>query len=93
MANRRGKVKAVPDFIFLVSIITVDNDCTHDIKRCLLFRKKTMTNQDSAPKSKDITLSIKFHIVKAMVFPVVMYACVSWTIKKAKCQRIVAFKL
>ena len=87
------EVETVTDFIFWVSIITVDNDCAHDIKRCLLFGKKTMTNQDSELKIKDITLSTKFHIVKAMVFPIVMYGCVSWTIKKAKCGRIVAFKL
>ena len=66
-------METMTDFIFLGSKITADGDCSQDIKRCLLFEKKTMTNQDSAPKSKDITLSTKFHIVKAMVFPVVMY--------------------
>ena len=87
------EVETVTDFIFWVSIITVDNDCAHGIKRYLLFGKKTMTNQDSELKIKDITWSTKFHIVKAMVFPVVMFGCVSWTIKKAKCRIIVAFKL
>ena len=78
------KLKAVTDFIFLGSKITVDSDCNHEIKRCLLLGKKGMTNLDSVLKSKDITLLTKVHPVKAMVFPVVMYGCESWTIKKAE---------
>ena len=80
------KLKAVTDFIFLGSKITVDSDCNHEIKRCLLLGKKGMTNLDSVLKSKDITLLTKVHPVKAMVFPVVMYEFESWTIKKAECQ-------
>ena len=80
-----GKVEAVTDFIFLDSQITADGDCSHKIKRCLLLGRKAMTNLDSVLKSKDITLSTKFHIVKAIVFPVVMYGCERWTIKKAEC--------
>ena len=87
------KLKVVADFIFLGSNITADGDCSHEIKRFLLLRRKVMTNLDSILKSRDITLSIKVHLVKAMVFPVVMYGCESWTIKKAECQRIDAFKL
>ena len=79
--------------IFLGSKITVDGDCSHEIKRCLLLRRKAMTNLDSISKSKDITLPTKFHLVKAMDFPVVMYRYESWTIKKAECQRIDAFEL
>ena len=79
-----GKVEAVTDFIFLDSQITADGDCSHKIKRCLLLGRKAMTNLDSVLKSKDITLSTKFHIVKAIVFPVVMYGCERWTIKKAE---------
>ena len=75
------------------SKITADGDCSHEIKRCLLLERKAMTNIDSMLKSRDITLLSKIHLVKAMVFPVVMYGCKSWTIKKAECQRIDAFKL
>ena len=81
-------VETVADFIFLGSKITADGDCSHEIKRCLLLRKKAMTNLDSILKSRDITLSTKVHLVKAMVFPVVMYGCESWTIKKAERRRI-----
>ena len=77
-------VETVTDFIFLGSKITADGDCSHEIKRCLLLRRKTITNLDSIFKSKDITLLTKNHLVKAMVFPVVMYGCESWTIKKAE---------
>ena len=77
-------VEAVTDFIFLGSKVTVDSDCNHKIKRCLPLGRKAMTNLDSALKSRDITLLTKVHLVKAMVFPVVMYGCESWTIKKAK---------
>ena len=77
-------VETVSDFIFLGSKITVDGDCSHEIKRCLLLGRKVMTNIDSMLKSRDITLSTKVHLVKAMVFPLVMYACESWTIKKAE---------
>ena len=76
-------VETVSDFIFGGSKITEDGDCSHEIKRCLLLGRKVMTNLDSILKSRDITLSTKAHLVKAMVFPVVMYACESWTIKKA----------
>ena len=78
-------MEAVTDFIFLGSKITVDGDCSHEIKRHLLLRKKAMTNLDSILKSRDITLLTKVHTVRAMVFPVVMYRCESWTIKKARC--------
>ena len=78
------KVEAVTDFIFLGSKITVDGHCSHEIKRCLLLRRKTMTNLDSVLKSRDITLPTKFLVVKAMVFPVVMYGYENWTIKKAE---------
>ena len=88
-----GKVETVTDLIFLGSKITVDGDCSHEIKRHLLLGRKVMTNLDSILKSRDITLSTKVHLVKAMVFPVVMYGCESWTIKKAKHQRSDAFKL
>ena len=87
------KVEAVVDFIFLGSKITVDGDCSHEIKRCLLLGRKAMTNLGSILKSKDFTLPTKIHLVKAMVFPVVMYGCESWTIKKAEHQRIDAFEL
>ena len=80
-------VETVADFIFLGSKITADGDCSHEIKRCLLLWRKVMTNLDSILKSRDITLSTKVHLVKAMVFPVVMYGCESWTIKKAEHQR------
>ena len=86
-------MEAVTDFIFLGSKITVDGDCSHEIKRCLLLGRKAKTNLDSILKSRDITLPAKFHIVKAMVFPVVMYRCESWTIKKAELRRIDAFEL
>ena len=78
------KVEVVTDFIFLGSKITVDSDCSHEIKRCLLLGRKAMTNLNSILKSRDITLLTKVHIVKALVFPVVMYRCKSWTIKKAE---------
>ena len=81
------------DFIFLGSKITADGDCSHEIKRCLLLGKKVMTNLDSILKTRDITLPRRVHLVKAMVFPVVMYGCESWTIKKAECRRIDAFDL
>ena len=80
-------------FIFLGSKITVDDDCSHEIKRCLLLGSKTMTNLDTILKSRDIVLPTKIRLVKAMVFPVVMYGCESWTIKKAEHQRIDAFEL
>ena len=81
------------DFIFLGSKITADGNCSHGIKRRLLLGRKVMTNLDSIWKSRDITLPTKVHLVKAMVFPVVMYGCESWTIKKAECQRIDVFEL
>ena len=87
------KMETVTDFIFLGSKITVDGDCSHEIKRCLLLGRKAMTNLDSILKSRDIILPTKVFIVKAMVFPVVMYGCESWTIKKAELQRIDAFEL
>ena len=86
-------VKTVADFIFLGSKITTDGDCSHEIKRRLLLGRKVMTNLDSILKNRDITLPTKVRLVKAMVFPVVMYGCESWTVKKAECQRIDAFKL
>ena len=81
------------DFILGHSKITADGNCSHEIKRRLLLGRKVMTNLDSILKSRDITLPTKVHLVKAMVFPVVMYGCESWTIKKAECQRIDAFEL
>ena len=84
MANRWGKVQTVTDFIFLGFKITVDGDCHHEIKRSLFLGRKAMTNLDSILKSRDIILPTKVHIVKAMVFPVVMYRCETWTIKKAE---------
>ena len=81
------------DFIFLGFKITVDGDCSHEIKRCLLLGRKVMSNLDSVLKSTDITLPTKVHLVKAMVFPVVMYECESWTLKKAEHGRIDAFEL
>ena len=84
--------KTVADFIFLGSKITADSDCSHEIKRCLLLGRKVMTNIDSIIKSRDITLPTKVRLVKAMVFPVVMYGCESWTVKKAERQRIDAFE-
>ena len=86
-------MKAETDFIFLGPKITVYSKYSHEIKRCLLLRRKAMTNLDSVLKCRDITLRTKICIVKAMVFPVVMYGCESWTIKKAECPRIDAFKL
>ena len=82
MANRWEKMETVADFIYLGSKITADGDCSHEIKRCLLLGRKVMTNLDSVLKSRDITLPTKVHIVKAMVFPVVMYGCEIWTIKR-----------
>ena len=87
------KVETVTDFIFLGSKITVNGDCSHEIKRCLLLGRKAMTNLDSILKSRDITLLTKVHTVRAMVFPVVMYGCESQIINKAQCQRIDAFEL
>ena len=87
------RVETVTDFIFLGSKITADGDCSHEIKRRLLLGRKAMTNLDSILKSRDITLPTKVCLVKAMVFPVVMYGCESWTIKKAECPRIDAFEL
>ena len=86
-----GKLETVSDFIFLGSKITVDGDCSHEIKRHLLLGRKAMANLDSILKSRDITLLTKVHLVKAMVFLVVMYGCESWTTKKGECQRIDAF--
>ena len=84
-------VETVADFIILGSKITADGDCSNEIKRCLILGRKVMTKLDSLLKSRDITLSTKVHLVKVMVFPVVMYGCESWTIKKAERQRIEAF--
>ena len=86
-------VEIVADFIFLGSKLTADGDCSHEIKRCLLLGRKVMTNLDSILKSRDITLATKVHLVKAMVFPVVMYGYESWTVKKAERRRIDAFEL
>ena len=92
--QRDGKtMETMTDFIFLGSKITADSDCSHEIKRCLLRGRKAMTNLDSVLKSRDITLLTKVHKVKAMVFPIVMYGCESWTIKKAECQRTDAFEM
>ena len=88
-----GKQWKLSDFIFLGSKITADGDCSHEIKRRLLFGRKVMTNLDSIFKSRDITFPTKFRLVKAMVFPVVMYGCESWTVKKAEPQRIDAFEV
>ena len=85
MANRGETVETVANFIFWGSRITADGDCSHEIKRHLLLGRKVMTNLDSILKSRDITLPTKVHLVKAMVFPVVMYGCENWTIKKAEC--------
>ena len=93
MADRREKVEVVTDFLFLGSKITADSDCSHELRRCLLFGRKAMTNLESVLKSRNFTLPTKVHIVKAMVFPVVMYSCESWTVKKAECQGIDAFEL
>ena len=86
-------MQTVADFIFWGSKITADGDCSHEIKRCLLLERKVMTNLESILKSRDITFSTKFHLVKDMVFPVVIYGCESWTIKKAEHRRIDAFEL
>ena len=88
-----GKVEVVTDFLFLGSKITVDGDCSHEIKRHLLLGRKASTNLDSILKSRDITLPTKVRIVKATVFPVVMYECESWSIENTECRRIDAFKL
>ena len=89
----REKVKIMTDFIFSASKITADGDCSHEIKRHLLLGKKVMTNLDSILRSRDTTLSTKVCLIKATIFPVVMYGCESWTIKKAEHQRIDAFEL
>ena len=86
-------METVIDFIFLGSQITVDSDCSHEIKRCLLLGREAMTSLDSILKSRDITLLTKAHLVKAIVFPVVMYGCENWTIRNAEHQRIHIFKL
>ena len=86
-------VETVSDFIFLGSKIAADGDCTHETKRHLLLGRKVVTNLDSILKSRDITLPTKLHLVKAMVFPIVMCACESWTVKKAECRKIGAFEL
>ena len=93
MAIDGETVETVRDFIFWGSKITVDGDGSHEIKRRILLGRKVMTNLDSILKTRDITLLTKVHLVKAMVFPVVMYRCESWTIKKAECRRIDAFEL
>ena len=95
MANNgeEMEMERVTDFIFLGSNITADGGCSHEIKRHLLLRRRVVTNLESILKSRDITLPTKVHLVKAMVFPVVMYGCESWTVKKAECQRIDAFEL
>ena len=85
--------ETVSDFVFLGSKITADGDCSHEIKSCLLLGRKVMTNLDSILKSRDITLTTKVHLAKAMVFLVVMYGCESWTVKKAECRRIDASEL
>ena len=85
--------ETMADFIFLGSKITAGGDCSHEIKRCLFLGRKVMINVDSIFKSRDITLPTEVHLVKGMVFPVVMYGCESWTIKKAECRRIDAFEL
>ena len=90
MANRWGNMR---DIILGGSKITADGDCSHEIKRCLLLGRKVITNLDNTFKSRDITLPTKVRLVKAMAFPVVMYGCESWTVKKAECQRIDAFEL
>ena len=91
--TERERVAAVTDFIFLGFTITADGACSHEIRRRLLLGRKAMTNPDSVLKSRDITFLTKVHLVKAMVFPVVMYGCESWTTKKAEHQRIDAFEL
>ena len=86
-------VETVIEFILGGSKITADGDCSHEIKRCFLLGRKAMTNLDSIFKSRDITLPTKVHLVKAVVFPLVIYGCESWTVKKAECRRIDAFEL
>ena len=93
ITSREIDGETVSDLIFLGSKITAQGDCSHEIKRCLLLGRKVMTNLDSIFKSRDITLITKVHLVKAMVFPVVMYGCESWTVKKAEHRRIDAFGL
>ena len=93
MAEEEGKVETVTDFLFLRSKITVDGDCSHEIKQHLLLERRAMTNLDSLLKSRDTTLPTKICIIKALVFPVVMYGSESWTTKKAECQRIDVFTL
>ena len=93
MGNKWETVEIVSDFILGGSKITADGDCSHEIKGCLLLGRKVMTNLDSIFKGRDITLQTKVHVVKAMVFPVVMYGCESWTVKKAERRRIDAFEL
>ena len=88
-----GKVETLPDFIFLGSKFTVDSDCSHEIKRYLLLERKAMTNLDSILKSRDVALPTTVHLVKAMVFPVVVYRCESWTLKEALCRRMDAFRI
>ena len=90
---KRENVEVVTDFLFLGSKITADGDCSYKIRKYLLLYRKDMTNLESVLKSRNITLPTKVHIVKAMVFPVVMYSCESWTVKKAECQRIDVFEL
>ena len=92
MQTDGGKMETVTDFIFLGFKITADGDCSHEIKICLLLGRKDMINLDSVLKSRDIILPAKVCLVKAMIFPIVMYGCGSWTIKKTECQRIDAFK-
>ena len=93
MANRRGNNGNHDRHYFVGSKITADADCSYEIKRCLLLGSKVMTNLDSILKSRDITLPTKVRLVKVMVFPVVMYGCESWIVKKAQCRRIDAFEL
>ena len=93
MGDKWGNLETVSDFIFWGSKITADGDCGHEIKRCLLLGRKSMTNLDSILKCRDITLPTKVHLVKAVIFSVVMYGCESWTVKKAEQQRIDSFKL
>ena len=93
MTNRWKKMETVADFIFLGSKVTVDSDFSYEMKRQLLLGRKVITNLDSILKSRDITLPTKVHLVKAIVFPVVMYGCEIWTVKKAECQRIDDFEL
>ena len=91
MTNIWETIETVTEFIFLGSKITADGDCSHEIKRHLLLERKAMTNLDSILKGRDITLPTKVHLVKAMVCPIIMYGCESWTIKKSECQKIDAF--